>query len=103
MHDTDGLGHFLHRKEGVTQGDTLEIITYGIGILPITREIRAAHHIVMQTWYDDVTGAGGNFADIWAHLEDLMVHGTLLGYLPSTTKSILVVSPNKFPQEYTYF
>ena len=63
VHDTDGLGHFLHRKEGVTQGDTLEIITYGIGILPITREIRAAHHIVMQTWYDDETGAGGNFAD----------------------------------------
>ena len=31
----DGSGHFLHSKEGVTQGDSLAMITYGIGVLPL--------------------------------------------------------------------
>ena len=30
----DWSGRFLHRKEGATQGDPLNIITYGIGLPP---------------------------------------------------------------------
>ena len=40
----DGSGHFLHSKEGVTQGDPLIMISYGIGFLPIIRDIWDAHH-----------------------------------------------------------
>ena len=32
----DGSGSFLHRKEGVTHGEPLNIINYGIGFLPLT-------------------------------------------------------------------
>ena len=31
----DGSGHFLHSKEGVTQGDPLAMIAYGIGVPPL--------------------------------------------------------------------
>ena len=31
----DGSGHLLHSKEGVTQGDPLAMISYGIGVLPL--------------------------------------------------------------------
>ena len=31
----DGSGHFLHSKDGVTQGDPLAMIKYGIGVLPL--------------------------------------------------------------------
>ena len=35
----DGSGHFLHSKEGVTQGEPLAVIEYGIGFLPLIREL----------------------------------------------------------------
>ena len=37
----DGLGHFLHSKEGVTQREPLAMIAYGIGFLPLIWELRA--------------------------------------------------------------
>ena len=55
----DGSGHFLHIKEGVTQGDPLAMITYGIGVLPLIWELRDPHPRVTQPWYADDAGAGG--------------------------------------------
>ena len=52
-------GHFLHSKEGVTQGDPLAMISYGIGVLLLIRYLRRAHPCVTQPWYDDDAGAGG--------------------------------------------
>ena len=39
----DESGHFLHSKEGVTQGDPLAMITYDIGFLPLIRELQDSH------------------------------------------------------------
>ena len=75
----DGMGHFLHRKEGVTQGDPLAMIEYGLGILPLIQDLRAAHPRVTQTWYCDDAGAWVNFAGIHRHLDDLMVRGAPRG------------------------
>ena len=38
----DRSGHFLHSKEGVTQGYPLTMIAYVIGVLPLIRELRNA-------------------------------------------------------------
>ena len=45
-----GSGHFLHSKEGVTQGDPLTMIAYRIGVLPLIRELRNAHPRFTQPW-----------------------------------------------------
>ena len=39
----DGSGHFLHIKEGVTQGDPLTMIAYGIWVLPLIKGLWGAH------------------------------------------------------------
>ena len=71
----DGSGHFLHSKKGVTQGDPLAMIAYGIGFLPLIWELREAHPCVTQPWYSDDAGAGGAFIDVQAHFQDLQARG----------------------------
>ena len=89
----DRSGHFLHRKEGLTQGDPLAIITYIIGVLPIIRELRDADPRVTQPWYLDDAGGGGKFRHILEHFQDLQARGTPMSYFLGPTKSILVVAP----------
>ena len=63
-------GHFFHSKEGMTQGDLLVMIAYGIGVLPLIKELRNAHPRVTQTSYADDAGAGGMFQQVQAHIWD---------------------------------
>ena len=93
-----GMGQFLFRKEGVTQGDTLVMVEYGIGIIPFIRECKKTHTGITHPWYADDAGSGGNFEGIWQHLDDLMVRGGPRGYFTELTKSILVVSPRNVPR-----
>ena len=76
----DGSGHFLYSKEGVTQGDPLAMITYGIGVLPLIRELPNAHPRVTQPWYADDVGAVGTFQQIKEHFRDLQARGPARGY-----------------------
>ena len=54
----DGSGHFLHSKEGLTHGDPLAMIVYGIGVLPLISDLRRDHPHVTQPWYTDNMGGG---------------------------------------------
>ena len=65
--------HLLHIKKGVTQGDPLDMIAYGMGILPLIWDLQTAHHGVTHLWYDDGAGAVVTFSSIRQHLDNLMV------------------------------
>ena len=69
------------------------MIAYGIGVLPLIRELRNAHPWVTHPWFADDAGAGGTFQQILEHFWDLQVRGPACGYYPEPTKSILVVAP----------
>ena len=71
----DGSGHFLHSKEGVTQGDPLVMIAYIIGVLSLIRELWGAHPRFTQPCYADEAGAGGKFQQILEHFRDLQAQG----------------------------
>ena len=98
-----GTGHLLFNKEGVTQGDPLAMVDYGLGILPLIHELWQSHPSVIQPWYADDAGAGSAFEGIRRRMDDFMVRGTLRGYFTEPTKSILVVSPWSVPQAEDFF
>ena len=64
IREGNGMGHFLHIKERVTQGDPLAMIAYGLGILSLIRDLRKDHPSTTHPWYADDTREGVNFADI---------------------------------------
>ena len=57
----DASSHLLNIKEGVTQGEPLATIEYGIGVLPLIRGLQNAHPRFTQPWYADDAGSGGTF------------------------------------------
>ena len=48
---------------------------------------------VIQPWYADDAGAGGEFTHILEHIWDLQARGLVRGYYPEPTKIISVVVP----------
>ena len=88
-----GSGHvlFIPSKEGVTRGDPLAMVTYGLSLLPLIRLLKKTIPDVHQPWYADDTGAGGKFKRIRLYFEKLQEFGPLRGYFPEPDKSILVV------------
>ena len=49
----------MHSREGVPQGDPLDMVAYGIGILPLIKNLKAEFTDVTQPWYADDAGALG--------------------------------------------
>ena len=88
----------MHSKEDVTQRDPLAMISYGIGVLPLIRDLRRDHPYVTQPWYADDAGAGGSFEAVMSDFRDLRLKGTAQGYFPEPTKSILVVAEQNVPR-----
>ena len=96
-------GNFIHSKESVTQGDTLKIIVYVLGVLPLIRKIQEVHPNTTKPWYEDDAGSVGTFPHILDHLGNIMAWGTHQGYLPEPTKGILVVSVHNFGWSEIFF
>ena len=64
VQDTGGSCHLFNRKEGVTQGDHLAVITFGIGILPLIHGICNMRPHVTQNWYADDTEELSHFDEL---------------------------------------
>jgi hypothetical protein len=62
----------------VTQGDPIAMFYYGIGILPMIRQLKAIYPELKQPWYADDAGALGAFDDIIRMFTRLMEIGPRL-------------------------
>jgi hypothetical protein len=91
LRGNDGHTVFIFSKEGVTQGEELSMFAYGMGILPLIRQLKAEFPQVEQPWYADDAGVSTKFDEIERFLRRLCEIGPLLGYYPKPTKSILIV------------
>ena len=75
-----GTGCLICSKEGVTQGNPLDMILYGIRITTLIRELQAAHPQVIQLRYANDDGERGSLPHIQIQLDNLMLQGPACGY-----------------------
>ena len=74
------MASFLHSKEEVTQGDTLAMIAYSIGILLLINNLKQDIPDATQPWYADDAGALGRFEIIETYFNSLTRQGPGRGY-----------------------
>jgi hypothetical protein len=91
-------GHILLSQEGVTQGDPLAMILFGITVCPLAEFLRTQVPTAVQPWFADDAAAIGDLESI-AQVTDLLVqYGPNRGYYVEPTKSTVVCKPDNQPQ-----
>ena len=61
LRNGDGTANIVHSRESVTQGDPLDIVAYVIGVLPLTKCLKAAYLDATDPRQTDNSGARGTF------------------------------------------
>ena len=79
------------------------MIAYGIGVLPLIRDIREAHTRVTHPWCADYVKVWVTCERILDHFQDIQARGPPRGYLPEPTKSISVLVPRNVPMTEEFF
>jgi hypothetical protein len=87
----------LLSREGVTQGDPLSMVLYGLTLTPLAEAIRSAVPQATQPWYADDSALVGNLPSIAKAQRLLLELGPRRGYFPEPEKSILITPPTTPP------
>jgi hypothetical protein len=82
--------HVLSSDEGVTQGDPLAMVLYGLALVPLARRLRQAAPDVVQPWYADDFSMVGKSKAVARAMDLLVTLGPARGYYPEPTKSLLI-------------
>ena len=78
--------------EGTTQGDSLAMAMYGMGIIPLIELLQKPN--VFQKWSADDGIAAGDHRSLRVILDNLDVHGKAFGYNVKPSKCQLIVKEN---------
>jgi hypothetical protein len=85
-------GYTLLSSEGVTQGDPLSMVLYGLALVPLAKKLWQEHPEVVQAWYADDGLLKGYTSQVAAAMTLLQRLGPERGYLPEPAKSIFICS-----------
>jgi hypothetical protein len=91
----------LLSREGVTQGDPLSMVLYGLSLTPLAEAIQRAVPDAVQPWYADDSAMGGRVSAIAKAQRLLLQLGPRRGYFPEPDKSILITPINTPPAALT--
>jgi len=93
IHRSGRPGSVILSQEGVTQGDPISMVIYGVALTPLTESVRAAQPNTLQAWYADDSSFAGSAPAIAAAMRTILEKGPARGYYPKPSKSILICNP----------
>jgi hypothetical protein len=82
--------HLLASREGITQGDPLAMLLYGVTLVPLARRLREEVPSVVQPWYADDAAMAGPCSHVATAMRLLEKLGPQRGYYPEPAKSIVI-------------
>ena len=80
MRNRDGTANIIHSREGVTKGDPMPMVDYGIGIITMMKCLKSMYPDVTQPCYSDYYGALGTFDNLDKYFISLKRNGADRGY-----------------------
>ena len=86
--DGNGASSFMYSSEGVTKGGPLDMVVYGIVVLPLVKRLKVEYPNVAQPWYADYSGALVMFYNIGLYFNSLKILGLGSGYYPKPLKGL---------------
>ncbi len=89
-------------REGVTQGDPLSMVLFGLAVTPLGNHLRSTHPNILQLWYADDFGLKGRASKARKVLEDVCSLGRSIGFFVEPTKSIAICPEPQQPAAKTH-
>ena len=86
-------------REGVTQGDPLSMVLYGLSLTPLAEALRRAVPTIVQPWYADDAAMAGPVTGIRDAQQLLLTLGPQRGYYPEPEKSVLIAPASAAPDD----
>ena len=84
----------LHSREGVIQKDALAMFAYGIGVLLMIKQLKAAYPDITHPWYAENAGSLGTYNNIELYFNFIKESSPGCGYYPKHSKIYLIVHPD---------
>ena len=90
----DEAANIFHCMEDVIQGGSLSMVSYGIGVLPLIKNLKSVYTEITQPRYCDDASALGKFYNLELYFNQLKYNILVQDYYPNTTKRIMIVHPD---------
>jgi hypothetical protein len=92
------LAYVVTGQEGVSQGDPLAMILYGVALLPLVEKLRVAVPEATTPWFADDAAAIGNALDNATALEFLAHEGKAYGWYAEPEKTHVICTKEEEPE-----
>ena len=79
--------YWLEGQEGISQGDPLAMLLYGVALMPLAERMQQAVPSALQPWFADDSAIAGTSEQCAECLEFLCEQGPDYGYFPEPEKS----------------
>ena len=91
LQNGNSTASFLHSKEGMMHNYPLAMIVYGVGILPLIKNLKMEIPYVTHPWYADNAESLDTFSRLKTCFYSLTRQGPGRGYYTKPSKSVLII------------